>query len=648
MSFIQLTGIHLSYGERTVLDDINLQFDKNSRVAVTGGNGSGKSSLLKIAASLLKADSGTVVTPKNCRVSYLPQWGIAHKGKTLFAEIETAYDYLSGLMQEKEQIETALAESTEGSSETERLLHRLHETVETIENSTYYRRRETIGRITNGLGFSARDLDRQCGEFSGGWQMRIALAKILVAQADILLLDEPTNYLDLEARNWLESFFHTCGSGIAVVSHDRFFLDSTVRETLELWNGKARRYKGNYSEYEKRRAQELETILHIWDKQQKEIAKTEEFINRFRATASKASLVQSKINHLERMERVEIPENFKKIHFGFPQPPHSGRDVLTIRGLGKAYGELKVFSDLDLDVGRGDRIVITGVNGAGKTTLLRILAGRDKNYTGSVKTGTDVSIGYFAQDSLSQVNGQHSIIEELESEAPTSLVPQLRDILGGFLFRGDDIYKQIAVLSGGEISRICLIKLLLKDINLLILDEPTNHLDIHSKDILLDALQNYSGTLLFVSHDRYFIEKLAGKVLEIENGRALLYPGDYEYYQWKKTGGQTDDTQPAERTSFADTLPGPNTMSGLSYEQQKQLRGQLKKLERRETELLERIEAGEVRKQELTALLSLPENYSNPEKAAELQRTAQTVAAEIERLHQQWEEVSAELEAMNA
>ncbi len=640
MSFVQLTAVNLAFGAKDILLNVNLLLNDSSRTAIAGGNGSGKSSLLKIISGEITPDSGAVNPGPDCRIAYLPQWGITHSERTLYSEAESAWDYLNPLLKEKVDTEQKLGAVSEGDPETEKLLKKQHDIQEHLENCGYYSRKEQIEYILQGLGFTRSDFERSCSEFSGGWQMRIALAKVLISQADILLLDEPTNYLDIEARSWLEDFIKAFRGGIAVVSHDRYFLDTTVNETIELWNGTLMRYKGNYSDYEKRRREELSSLVSLFEKQQKEISKAEDFINRFRSNASKASLVQSRVNYLERLDRIEIPENFKKIHFHFPDPPHSGKDVLTIRNLEKKYGNHTVFSGIDLDAGIGEKIAVCGINGAGKTTLLRIIAGKDEDYSGTVKTGKDVKTGYFAQDSLSQVNPANSVIDEIEESAPTSLIPQLRDILGGFLFRGDDIFKPVSVLSGGEISRICLIKLLLRERNLLILDEPTNHLDIHSKDILLDALKNYPGTLIFVSHDRYFIENTADKVLEIENGKSSVFPGDYEYYLWKKNNiCSVLPDNPAK-------LPEEQKTDKHLHEQLKKLRSERQKLERREEQILEEIDQKETDRNSLNEELAKEENYSDPVKAHQLQRKISRINEELEKLNKDWHDAASELEKL--
>jgi ATP-binding cassette subfamily F protein 3 len=548
MAFVQFSRVSLAFGDRDILKDVSLQLAPGSRAALAGANGSGKTTLMKVISALIPADSGERAIQKGSRVSYLPQSGIVHFGKTLREEAETAYQAIQALLLRADEIGRALQEARTDDGKTALLLEEHHRLQEMVEASGYYRREADISMVLGGLGFSRDDFDRDTGEFSGGWQMRIALAKVLLERPDILLLDEPTNYLDIEARTWLESWLGDFSGGYLLVSHDRYFLDVTVNEVYELFQGNLKRYAGNYSAYEKIRQQELESLVKRYEAQQEEIARTEALIRRFRYKATKAAFAQELIKRLEKMERIEIPENLKRISISFPPPPHAGRIALTLEGLGKRYGERRIFSGLDLTVEGGERLAVVGRNGAGKTSLLRILAGADPAFEGDYHYGAGIAAGYFSQDAAESMTGPGQVLEFLEKEAPLALIPRLRDMLGAFLFRGDDVYKPITVLSGGEKSRLALLRLLLKPVNLLILDEPTNHLDLQSKDILLDTLRAFGGTIIFVSHDRGFMEALSTKTLELailpaaENkpgqkdlspgpqSRARLFYGNYGYY----------------------------------------------------------------------------------------------------------------------
>ncbi|MDR0655143.1 MAG: ABC-F family ATP-binding cassette domain-containing protein [Treponema sp.] len=682
MAFVQFSQISLAFGDRDILKDISLHLASGSRAALAGANGSGKSTLMKVLAGKLAADSGDRALQKGTRVSYLPQSGIVHEGKTLREEAETTFEPIHDMIAVMDGIGRELEKTKADGGKTAALLEEYHRLGEAVENSGYYRREAAISMVLSGLGFAGTDLERDTGEFSGGWQMRIALAKVLLESPDILLLDEPTNYLDIEARTWLESWLKDFPGGCLLVSHDRYFLDVTVNEVYELFQGKLKRYAGNYSSYERIREAELESLLRRYAEQQEEIAKTEALINRFRYKASKAAFAQELIKRLEKIERVEIPENLKKISISFPPPPHSGRVALTLSGIGKSYGERKVLAGLDLSLDAGERLVVAGRNGAGKTTLLRIIAGGDTGYEGSIDFGSGIVPGYFSQDAAEAMQGTGQVIDFIEQEAPTHLIPKLRDMLGAFLFRGDDVYKSISVLSGGEKSRLALLKMLLRPINLLILDEPTNHLDLHSKDILLDTLRRFSGTIIFVSHDRSFMEALSTKVLCLASpaaglpAAARLFYGNYAYYLERLNGGDSalpggNDTriqkqplpntrfekEPPPRSGQADSAPASllikqndrrDPTAGEKREIQKQKQAALRKLEKREAELLSDLEHLESEKRRLEAELSRPEVYSSGEKAKSVQKQLGFVNTGIEEKAALWEKTAEELETVRA
>jgi ATP-binding cassette subfamily F protein 3 len=472
--------------------------------------------------------------------------------------------------------------------------------------------------------------------------MRIALAKILLEKPDIMLLDEPTNYLDIEARAWLENRLSSFTGGYLLVSHDRYFLDVTVNEVYELFQGNLKRYAGNYSAYEKIRQVELASLVKRYKEQQEEIEKTENLIRRFRYKATKAAFAQELIKRLDKIERIEIPDSLKKINITFPKAPHSGKIALTLENITKNYGERRVLSAFDLNVDSGERIVAAGPNGAGKSTLLRIIAGQDRDFSGTVKYGSGIIPGYFSQDAAEALQDNIRVIDFMEADAPFDLIPKLRDMLGAFLFRGDDVYKNVSVLSGGEKSRLALLKILLKPMNLLILDEPTNHLDLHSKDILLDALLQFTGTIIFVSHDRAFMEALSTKTLELSPGTgnspasSKLYYGNYAFYLEKTNGLRFDPAQPPKQKK------DPNE----KRVQDKRKQALIRRLEKQEEEILGALEKKKKKKSKLEAELAGAEVYSNGEKARLVKNKLDEAICALEAKTAEWEAVSAELEGV--
>ncbi|MDR3342314.1 MAG: ABC-F family ATP-binding cassette domain-containing protein [Treponema sp.] len=663
MAFAQFSRVSLAFGDRDILKEVNLALSAGSRLCLAGANGSGKSTLMQVLAGTRAPDAGDRAIQKGSRISYLPQSGIVHRGRTLEEEAETAYQAIIAMLAEMEALGRALEQAKNDDNHTTVLLEAYHRLQEGVENSGYYRREQTIAMVLGGLGFTEADLDRPVEEFSGGWQMRIALAKVLLEAPDILLLDEPTNYLDIEARAWLEGWLRAFTGGYLLVSHDRYFLDVTITEVYELFQGSLKRYPGNYSAYEKVRETELESLTKRYAAQQEEIAKADDLIRRFRYKASKAAMVQERIKKLEKMERIEIPESLKKISITFPPPPHAGRIALTLEGIGKSYGQRRVLRGLDMVLESGEKLVVVGRNGAGKTTLLRILAGVDPDFEGTLQYGAGISAGYFSQDAAETMTGPESVLECMEQEAPTELIPKVRDMLGSFLFRGDDGYKPLSVLSGGEKSRLALLKMLLKPMNLLILDEPTNHLDLYSKDILLDTLHRFTGTIIFVSHDRAFMEALSTKTLELSSGGPgagvpRLFYGNYAYYldrierEAAASGKTSVSEEKAKPSSAALPKPGLQTMfiqaaplgAAERREADKQRQTRIRRLERQEGEILKALEELEAEQTRLEEALAKPEIYSNGEKAKAIKLNLDKATAAIEAKTREWEAKAAELE----
>ena len=659
MAFVQFSQVSLAFGDRDILKNVTINLQTGSKVALTGANGAGKSTLIKVLAGLVKPDSGSRAVQKDSRIAYLPQSGLTHHGCTLKEEADKAFEFGYELQR---QIDQLGEEVQKGQGNTDALLIRQAELIQELQDSQWDRRDAMAESVLLGLGFSREDLNRKTEEFSGGWQMRIALAKALMQNPDILLLDEPTNYLDIEARSWLENFLQNYKGGFLLVSHDRYFLDVTINEVYELFNGDLKKYPGNFSHYEKVRQVELQTLIAEYEQQQQEINKLEDYINRFGAKATKAAQAQEYQKRLDKMVRIEIPESLKKIHFSFPPAPHAGRLVLRLKDICKSYdGSRKVLDNLELTLENGERLVVAGRNGAGKSTLLRIIAEEDKNFTGQIIPGAGVQIGYFSQDNAETIKGKETILEYLEERAPLELIPKLRDMLGAFLFRGDDVYKSLDVLSGGEKSRIALLQLLLSPVNLLVLDEPTNHLDIHSKDVLLKALESFGGTVVFVSHDRGFIEELATKVLHLEPGKFKYYPGNYQYYieqVEKQSAGENlslglghspeNSAKQNERSSSSNgdalrNVPEAASENKLSWEEQKKRDAEKRKVEKEVSKLEAEIEELENKKSELEAKMGNPEVYSNGEKAKAVQSEINALISQIDQKTQAWEEASEKL-----
>ena len=549
---IQLSGAGKRYGPKILFEDAGWLVTPKERTGIVGANGTGKSSLLKVLAGIEGLDSGSISVQRGVSIGYLPQEGLSLSGRSVFAECMTVFHDLRALEEEQEQLAARMGELDPASTEYAAVADRFHRVESEFRARDGYAIEAQVGTVLGGLGFGERDWKRRTEEFSGGWQMRVALAKLLLERPNLLLLDEPTNHLDLEARNWLEQYLANYPHAIVLVSHDRYFLDVTVRRILELWNKRLHFYSGGYSRYEEQKTERRTQLIAAYENQQDRIRQLDAFINRFRYTATKAKQVQSRIKELERMEKIEIPPEEKSIHFRFPQPKASGRVVAQFQKVAKSYGDTHVFANVDFYIERGDRVALVGVNGAGKSTLIKILAGVEAVTAGEYTLGHNAEPDYFAQDQYKELDPSARLIDDLSTVAPRATNTELRGILGCFLFSEDDVFKTIAVLSGGERNRYALARMLMMPSNFLLLDEPTNHLDMRAKDVLLTALQEFSGTLVFVSHDRYFIDKLATRIFEVEDGRITVFPGNYEDYLWRKSGG-------AEANGAAGTAPVPGT-----------------------------------------------------------------------------------------
>ena len=558
---IQLSGLTKAFGDRVLLDEVSWQIDDRERVGLAGPNGAGKTTLLKMLAGLDEPDGGAVIKPSGLAVGYLPQDGLSHSGRTLIEEAGLAFQPLLDMRAEIGALEERLGDDSIAESEHAAMLTRYSELQENFRRLEGYSIDLKITTVLRGLGFVPEDFNKPSETFSGGWQMRIALAKLLLTRPGLLLLDEPTNHLDLEARNWLEEYLSGYPHAVILVSHDRFFLDAVVTRITEIGLRKLTDYSGNYSDYLIEREARMERLRQQKRDQDEELERMQAFINRFRYQATKAAQVQSRIKMVDKIVPIEIPPERKRVHFTFPACAKSGRTVLDLRGVHKAYGTRIVFAGIDVHIERGDRIALIGPNGAGKSTLMRMLSGVEAPDAGTRTEGHQVVAQYFAQDEATRLDPTLNVYQTLAGDAPIHMVPSIRNILGGFLFSGDDVDKPVRVLSGGERTRLAVARMLLRPSNTLLLDEPTNHLDLDSKDVLLEALEDFGGTLIFVSHDRYFVDKLATKVINIGNGEALTYPGTYEEFLWSRKQRESAES-PAVAARSGST--GPSAAGGRS------------------------------------------------------------------------------------
>ena len=555
---IQLSGAGKRYGHKLLFENADWLITPESRIGLVGANGTGKSTVMKILAGSESLDYGAISRAKGISTGYLPQDGLTLTGRTIFAECLSVFAELDAIEKEMESLTRSMSELDHEGPEYSNVADRYQKLEHEFVARDGYTLEAQVGQVLTGLGFHRDDWARRTEEFSGGWQMRIALAKLLLQKPNLLLLDEPTNHLDLEARNWLEEYLTTYPYAFVLISHDRYFLDITVKRIVEIWNKRMHFYAGNYDQYLSAKTMRKEQLESAYKTQHDRIEQLEIFINRFRYTATKAKQVQSRIKELEKMERIEIPEEEKTVRFSFPQPKPSGRIVAEFTNVAKSYGdrginEHKVFEKVNFMIERGERIALVGVNGAGKSTLIKLLAGQEPLTAGEYKLGHNVEPDYFAQDQYKELDPEARILDDLGELSPASTQTQLRSLLGCFLFSGDDVFKRIGVLSGGERNRYALLKMLLHPANFLLLDEPTNHLDLRAKDVLLESLMKYTGTVVFVSHDRYFIDKLATRVFEIGDGKVEIYPGNYEDYLWRKQA----------RTEVAAEKPKPPAVSSL-------------------------------------------------------------------------------------
>ncbi|HYG98068.1 MAG TPA: ABC-F family ATP-binding cassette domain-containing protein [Terriglobales bacterium] len=644
---IQLTGAGKRFGHKLLFENLDWLITPHDRIGLVGANGSGKTTIMKILAGMETLDYGSLTVARGTSAGYLPQDGLSLSGRSVFAECMSVFSGVQGMEQEMESLAHSMAELDPESAEYAQVAEKFHVLQDQFRAHDGYSLEAQVGAVLAGLGFRKQDWERSTEEFSGGWQMRIALAKLLLQKPNLLLLDEPTNHLDLESRNWLEEYLKEYPHAYVLISHDRYFLDVTVGKTAEIWNKAVHFYSGNYDKYLQEKQQRRESLEAAYRNQKERIDQLEAFITRFRYKASKAKQVQSRVKELEKIERIEIPSDEKTIHFTFPQPKPSGRAVAEFKDVAKSYGSHLVFSGVNFTIERRDRIALVGVNGAGKSTLIKLLAGTEPLTSGEFRLGHNVDVDYFAQDQYKELNPEARVLDDLWELAPQCSQTELRNLLGSFLFSEDDVFKRIGVLSGGERNRYALGRMLLRPSNFLLMDEPTNHLDIRAKDVLLEALQEFEGTVVFVSHDRYFIDKLATRIFEVADGRVTVFPGNYEDYVWRKEKSAEGEQIEKPRSTaamppHADDSTEP-VAAQLDEPRLKRINPiRLRQMQERVTEIEEQISKLEAGIAECETALGSFVSVEETQRQTELLNRRRS---EMEALMAEWEELSGAIEA---
>ena len=632
----------MSFGAKTLFNDISFVVNRADKIGLAGSNGAGKSTLLKILNGGDFFGSGKILRPKYASVGYLPQDISEVSELPLYEEAESAFENVIEARNRLAEAELLLRECPDGSPQYLQTIEDIGELERRLEDLDAYKIRSKVETVLHGLGFQPEDMPRKCREFSGGWRMRIALAKLLLLQPSLLMLDEPTNHLDIESITWLEDYLKSYRGALIIVSHDRAFLDIVSSKTFHLSRGKLDVYAGNYSYFERESAARKERLASAAASQAKEIAKTEKFIERFRSKASKASQVQSRIKALGRVERIEIESEESGIEFHFPEPRRCGQVVANIENLRKSYDGREVLKGVSLKIERGERVALVGANGAGKTTLVKILAGDLEYDSGKVELGYNVEMSYFAQHQASELNPENTALEEAESAAPAGEKFRARPLLGSFLFSGDDVFKKVGVLSGGEKNRLALAKMLLRSFNFLILDEPTNHLDMDSKRVLRNALKSYSGTFLIVSHDRDFLDGIVTRVVEIGRKGVRSFVGNISDYIEKIRAEGAFDT-PESRAKKQSLSAARKKELKLAASARNREMGRLRRAcAAAESE----ISALEAECAKLEALMSSPDFYKDAQNSKSSLETYKRLRAKIDALYAEWESLNSELEGL--
>ena len=642
---ISVNNVSVYFGAKPLFEDISFVISAKERIALVGKNGAGKSTLLKLLAGIDEPTQGTISRPKGIRIGYLPQVMQVSDGRTVLGECQQVFSHITELEAEVDRLTEEMATRTDyDSAEYMELIERHAQRSDLLAMQSTGSIEASIEKTLLGLGFERTDFDRPTSEFSGGWRMRIELAKILLQRPDILLLDEPTNHLDIESIRWLERFIAAGSAALVLISHDRAFIDATTNRTLEIELGRLHDYKTNYSHYLVLREERLEQQRRAYENQQKEIQEIERFIERFRYKPTKSDQVQSRIKQLEKIERIEIEDiDRRAMHFSFLPAVTSGAYPVIIEGLSKSYGTHTVFSDVTMTIERGEKVAFVGKNGSGKSTLIKCIMGEVSDYTGTLKLGHNVEVGYFAQTQSAELDGGYTVYETIDREAQGEIRTRINDLLGAFMFGGEESEKKVSVLSGGERGRVALIKLLLRPANLLILDEPTNHLDIRSKNVLKEAILRFTGTVIIVSHDREFLDGLVSRVYEFRAGRVSEHIGGI--YDWLEKRDREDGTTPsnprATTATSKESKPTEPTSGALDYQRQKEVARERRALERELKSLEERSEAID------SELQALEERLADPEHATDTALFDQysQLKREQEQVLERWEELSLQLES---
>jgi ATP-binding cassette subfamily F protein 3 len=641
-------NISLQFGGRVLFDGISFRIGPHDRIGLVGSNGTGKTTLLRMLVGEQSPDSGEIARAKYVSVGYLPQEGVSTTGRSLYKEVETVFGDVLDVQNNLEAIHQRMSEVDHETEEFNELLELYGELQHKLEDTDAVRMKTKIEKVLMGLGFSPGDLDRPTDEFSGGWQMRIALAKLLLQQPSLLLLDEPTNHLDLDSLQWLEEYLKSYEGAVMIVSHDRRFLDNMTGKTYELSLGSLTEYAGNYSFYVVEKAERKELLLSAYKNQQQQIKQTERFIERFRYKATKARQVQSRIKSLEKLDKIELEDDEDEIHFAFPPAPPSGRVAMELRGIHKSYGANTIFSGVDFDIDRGDRIAFVGVNGAGKSTLSRIIAGVEPFDAGERTAGHNVVVSYFAQHQAEELDPRKDVLQTVDDVAAGEIRKRLRNLLGCFLFRGDDVFKKVSVLSGGEKSRLALAKMLLQPCNLIVMDEPTNHLDMRSKAILQEALAEFGGSYIIVSHDRDFLDPIVNKVVEFKQGRIKIYPGNVSDYIYRKQ----KETERAQESASAEQTEAVKLDDKERKRREAEQRQRRYRVTRPVQEELAKVESTiglkEKRKAEIEALMATPEFFHDGEQVKRITAEYKALEQELTDAYFKWNELTNELAKISA